>query len=116
MVRVPDAESDCSCRGEAEVRILDFKTTWSEFQMLSQTASAEAKPRYVYSILKPTGQNSRSPVRLLLSEAKPSYVYSILKPHGQSFVPLKQVLPNTSYFIISSPPSNVPKQLCEKNI
>ena len=29
----------------------------------SQTAAAEAKPRYVYSILKPHGQSSRSPVR-----------------------------------------------------
>ena len=37
-------------RGEAEVRILDFKTTWSEFHMSSQTAPAEAKPRCVYSI------------------------------------------------------------------
>ena len=31
------------------------------------------------------GQSFRRPVRPLLSEAKPSYVYSILKPHGQSF-------------------------------
>ena len=45
------------CRGEAEVHILDFETTWSEFQS----------------------------ARLLLRKAKPSYVYSILKPHGQSF-------------------------------
>ena len=46
------------CRqGEAEVRILNFKTTWSEFQMQSQTAPAEAKPRCVYSILKPHGQS-----------------------------------------------------------
>ena len=44
-------------RGEAEVRILDFKTTWSGFQMPSQTAPAEAKPRCVYSILKPHGQS-----------------------------------------------------------
>ena len=58
-------------QGEAELRILDFKTTWSEFQMPSQTAPAKAKPRCVYSILKPHGQSSRSPVRLLLSEAKP---------------------------------------------
>ena len=29
-------------------------------------------------------QSFRSPVRPLLSEAKPSYVYSILRPHGQS--------------------------------
>ena len=26
-------------RGEAELRIFDFKTTWSEFQMASQTAT-----------------------------------------------------------------------------
>ena len=45
---------------------------------------SEAKPSYVYSILKPHGQSSRSPVRPLLSEAKPSCVYSILKPHGKS--------------------------------
>ena len=43
-------------RGEAEVRILDFKTTWSEFLMPSQTAPTEAKPRCVYSILKPHGE------------------------------------------------------------
>ena len=44
-------------RGEAEVRILDFKTTWSEFLMPCQTAPTEAKPRCVYSILKPHGQS-----------------------------------------------------------
>ena len=48
---------DCCHRGEAELRILNFKTTWSEFQMPSQTAPAEAKPRCVYSILKPHGQS-----------------------------------------------------------
>ena len=51
-------------RGEAEVRLLNFKTTWSEFQMQSQTAPAEAKPRYVYSILKPHVQSLRRQVRL----------------------------------------------------
>ena len=34
MVRVPDAKSDCSRRGEAEVRILKFKTTWPELHHL----------------------------------------------------------------------------------
>ena len=42
---------DHCCRGEAKVRIINFKTTWSEFQMPSPTAPAEAKPRCVYSIL-----------------------------------------------------------------
>ena len=34
-------------RGEAELRILDFKTTWSEFQKPGQTAAErdEAEPR-----------------------------------------------------------------------
>ena len=35
-------------QGEAKLRILDFEITWLEFQMPSQTASAEAKPRCVY--------------------------------------------------------------------
>ena len=43
----------------------------------------EAKPSYIFSILKPHGQSSRSPVRLPPPEAKLSYVYLILKPHGQ---------------------------------
>ena len=30
-------------RGEAELRILDFKTTWSEFQKASQTAAQRGK-------------------------------------------------------------------------
>ena len=30
---------DCCCRGEAEVLILNFKTTWSEFQKASQNAT-----------------------------------------------------------------------------
>ena len=50
----------------------------------SQTAAAEAKPRYIYSILKPHGQSFRRQVRLLLSDATLSFVYSILKPHSQS--------------------------------
>ena len=43
-------QSDCCRRGEAEVRILDFKTTWSEFQKPSQTAATrgEAELRLLY--------------------------------------------------------------------
>ena len=44
----------------------------------------KAKLSNVYSILKPHGERSRYPIRLLLSEAKLSYVYLILKPHSQS--------------------------------
>ena len=34
---------DRCCRGEAEVRILDFKTTWSEFHRPSRTATGQGK-------------------------------------------------------------------------
>ena len=36
-------QSDCCCRGEAKVRILNFKITWSEFQRASQNATEQGK-------------------------------------------------------------------------
>ena len=67
-------QSDRCCRGEAKVHILDFQTTWSEFQKESQTATKWGEAELKYSILKPDSQSSRSPVRLY--EAKPSYTLS----------------------------------------
>ena len=75
---------DRCCRGEAEVRILNFKTTWSEFQMPSQTAPAEAKPRCIYSILKPHGQS--------FITSPESVQSSCVHQHTQD-VPAKQILP-----------------------
>ena len=37
--------SDSSCRGKAEVCILDFNTTWSEFQKPYQTAAAQGEAK-----------------------------------------------------------------------
>ena len=54
MVRVSDAESDCSHRGEAKVRILNFKTTWSEFQKASQTATEQGKAEQLIFDFKTT--------------------------------------------------------------
>ena len=39
MVRVPKTSLTAAGRGEAELRILNFKTTWSEFQKPSQTTA-----------------------------------------------------------------------------
>ena len=36
-------QSDRCCQDEAEVHILDFKTTWSEFQKASQTATEQGE-------------------------------------------------------------------------
>ena len=46
----------------------------------SQTAAAEAKPRYVYSILKPHGQSFRGQVRLLLSQSRSQAVVCVSTP------------------------------------
>ena len=62
MVRLPDAKSDCSRRGEAEVRILNFKTTWSEFQIPSQNTLAEAKPKYMFRVSSPPQSQSKAVV------------------------------------------------------
>ena len=49
MVRVPEPSQTAAERGEAELRIVNFKTTWSELQKLSQTAAkrGEAELRII---------------------------------------------------------------------
>ena len=57
-------------RGEAELRIFDFKTTWSEFQKPSQTAAMRGKAELRILDFKTTyGQSSKSPVRSMAHEA-----------------------------------------------
>ena len=43
MVRVQEAKQTATKRGKAELRIFNFKTTWSEFQRPSQTAAKRGK-------------------------------------------------------------------------
>ena len=38
-----DPSQTAAMRGEAEVRILDFKTTWSDFQKASQTVAEQGE-------------------------------------------------------------------------
>ena len=62
--------SDHCCWNKAEIRILDFKTTWSEFQKPSQTAASKAKPSCVYSILKPHGSDFQKPIQTTTEQGK----------------------------------------------
>ena len=64
-------------QGVAKLCILDFKTTWSEFQKTSQTATQQGKAKLRLLNLKPHGQNSKSAVRLLSCKAKLSYIHSL---------------------------------------
>ena len=88
MVRVPDAKSDCSRRGEAEVRILNFKTTWSEFQMTSQTATeqGEAKLRILEFANSPKSLSPSPPqYSTIFGEFLPKIPQSFNSPHPQLF-------------------------------
>ena len=54
-------QSDRCCRGEAKVRILDFKTTWSEFQKASQTATEQGKAEQCIFDFKTTWSEFQKP-------------------------------------------------------
>ena len=71
-------------RGEAEIHILDFKTTWSEFQKVSQAATEQGKAEQCIFDFKTSWSELQMPSQTSPTEAKPRCVYSNLKPHGQS--------------------------------
>ena len=75
MVRVPKPIQTATERRKAELHILNFKTTWSEFEMGSQTAAERGKAKLHILNFKTTWSEFKKPVRPLLSEAKPSYIY-----------------------------------------
>ena len=78
-------QSDCCRRGEAEVRILDFKTTWSEFQKANQTATKQGSAERI----------SHQNLSLLTSpESVPS---SCVRKHTE--VPAQRIVP--SYDLLS---------------
>ena len=87
----PRPQLDHCRQGKAKVRILNFRTTCSEFQRKFRLLLSKAKPSYVYSILKTHGQSSRSPARPKLYETKPSYVYTFKSKHHLSRVGPKQL-------------------------
>ena len=64
-------------RGEAELRILDFKTTWSELQKPNQTAAKRGEAKLRILDFTTTWSEFQKAIRLLLSEAKLSYVYTL---------------------------------------
>ena len=45
-------QSDCCGQGKDEVRILDFKTTWSEFKKTSRSATERGNSKLLYHTLE----------------------------------------------------------------
>ena len=61
-------QSDCYCQGKAEVRVLDFKTTCSEFQKPYQIAAARGKAELrIYNLKKTSPTQSRSQAVVCIS-------------------------------------------------
>ena len=54
-------QSDCCGRGEAEVRILNSKTTWSESQKVSQTVTEQGKAEQCIFDFKTTWSEFQKP-------------------------------------------------------
>ena len=63
-------QSDHCCRGEAEVRILNFKTTWSEFQKASQTATEQGEAKLRILNFKNTWLEFQKPSQTATEQGK----------------------------------------------
>ena len=57
-------------RGEAELRILDFKTTWSKFKKLSQTAARRGKAELHILDFKTTWSEFQKPSQTLAEQGQ----------------------------------------------
>ena len=63
-------QSDHCRRGEAKVRILNFKTTWSEFQKLGQTATERGKAELHTLDFKTTWSEFQKPSQTAATQGK----------------------------------------------
>ena len=54
---------DRCCQGEAKVGIFDFKTTWSQFQKASQTATEQVKAGQCTFNFKTTWTEFQKPIQ-----------------------------------------------------
>ena len=61
---------DHYCQGEAEVLILNFKTTWSEFQMASQTATEQGEAELSIFDFKTTWSEFQKPSQTATEQSK----------------------------------------------
>ena len=72
--------------GVAELHILNFKTTWSELQMLSHTAAARGKAELHIVDFKTTLSEFQSPSQTTAVQGK-AELHIILKPHISLYSP-----------------------------
>ena len=107
-------QSDRCCRGEAEVRILYFKTTWSESQKVSQTATEQGKAEQCIFDFKTTWSEFQKP-----SQTAGSITSKIIFSKKSLSVPMSVCL--SACLSVPSPKKvteteNITKQSCQINI
>ena len=86
MVKVPDGESDCFRRGEAEVRLFNFKTTCSEFQVPRQTAPNRGEVEERVVNFKTTWSEFQIPSQNTPAGGSRGTYIQIQNHMGQSFI------------------------------
>ena len=68
--------------GEAELRILDFKTTWSDFQKASQTAAERGKAELRILDFKTTWSEFQKPCQTAAARGKAEVcIYNVKRHH-----------------------------------
>ena len=74
--------SDRCCRGKAEVRILNFKTTWSEFQKANQTATEQGNAERIsnQNVCSPPQSRSQAVVCVSTPRKYPRSGYFLVIP------------------------------------
>ena len=82
---------DRCCQGEAEVRILDFKTTWSESQKVSQTATEQGKAEQYIFNFKTTWSEFQKPSQTATEQGEAELRVYNLKKHNLARVGPKQL-------------------------
>ena len=101
-------QSDQCNWGEAEVRIFDFKTTWSEFQKASQTATEQGKVEQWIFDFKTTWSEFRKTCQTDVMRGKAELrIYNLKKtspPQSRSqavvCVSTPRMYPRSGYFLV----------------
>ena len=70
MVRVREANQTAAEQGKAKLRILDFKTVWSEFQKPTQTAAERGEAKLRILDFKTTWSEFQKPRQTLAEQGQ----------------------------------------------
>ena len=89
-----------AAQGEAELRVLDFETTWSEFHKPSQTAATRGEAELCILDLKTTWSDFQKPYQTAVNLKKPSPPQSWSQ--AVVYISTPRVYPRSGYFLVNT--------------